>query len=104
MTTVSIGQLERARKNFSAILSRLASVGQSNVAKELGVAESTISRLKSEGDLEQFAKLLAAVGLKAVPVELRCYDPKDIDPLLQLARRHLAQVASAEQLAFDDPE
>ena len=94
---------ERARKNASVILQRLASAGQVNVAKALNVSEATISR-KKDGEIEEIAKFLAVLGLKAVPIEMRCYNAADIDPLLQLAKRHLQQITHASQLAFDDPE
>ncbi len=110
MTEAYIGITARARKNVSAILQRLAMLGQDTLAERLNVHESTISRMKTPtkdgkpSEIEEMALFLAAVGLKAVPLEMKCYDPKDIEPLLRLAQRHLAQVASADELAFDDPE
>lgn len=92
---------ERARKNLALILTRLSSVGQAEVAKSLEVSESLISKAKS-GDLELVAKILARCGIKCVPSHLRCYEPKQMEAILVLAKERLAQIESAEDLARDD--
>lgn len=92
---------ERARKNLALILTRLSSVGQANVAEALQVSESLISKAKS-GDLELFAKMLACVGIKCVPAHVRCYEPKQIEAVLALAKARLAQIESAEQLQWEE--
>ncbi len=74
----------RARKNATLILQRLASVGQAALAEALGVSESTISRWK-DGDLEKIALTLAVLGIKIVPLDYRCVDPRKLDALLALA-------------------
>ena len=93
---------ERARKNEQAILQRLSSVGQATVAAAVKVDESTISRMKGDGKLTQFAEILAELGLKVVPETMRVFDPKDIDALLHLAKRRMDQIVSAEELGLDD--
>lgn len=104
---------ERARKNLQMILQKLSSVGQETVAKALNLSVATISRMTAPRDvngrtrpseLEELATALAALGLKTVPVGVRCYNPDDIEPLFQLARRHLAQLKSIEELSDEDPE
>lgn len=92
---------ERARKNLQAIFQRLSSVGQAQLASTLNVSEATISRWKSE-QAEQCARALSALGLKVVPVDMRCFDPKKIDAILQLAKSHLAEIEKSEQLAWDE--
>lgn len=92
---------ERARKNLQAIFQRLSLVGQTNLANALSVSESTISRWKAE-QAEQCAKALGALGLKVVPVDMRCFDPKQIDAILQLAKSHLADIEHTDQLAWDE--
>lgn len=91
---------ERAKRNHTAILQRLASVGQASLAKDLGCSEATISRWKSE-QAEQCAKALATLGLKVVPIEMRCYPPKVIGAILELAKERLAEVEKPEELAWD---
>lgn len=93
---------ERARKNEQAVLHRLSSVGQATVAEAVRVDESTISRMKSDGKIQQFALILAELGLKVVPETMRVFDPKDIDALLHLAKRRMDQIVSAEELGLDD--
>jgi hypothetical protein len=73
MNPVSAQVTERARKNHTLILQRLASVGQSQLAQALGVSESAVSRMKDK-ELADLSKLLAVLGLKVVPLEMRCFD------------------------------
>ena len=59
--------------NESLILQALNSSNQRNVAEKLGVDASTLSRMKNDKksngltDIELFAGLLSAIGLKVVP-------------------------------------
>jgi|11_taG_2_1085331.scaffolds.fasta_scaffold46163_2 GTP:adenosylcobinamide-phosphate guanylyltransferase len=98
MKTLSQGGGGRARKFESLILQRLSSVGQCAVAKELDTSESTISRMKKDGDIERFSKLMEVLGLKVVPADMKCFNPKDIDAILHQAKNWLRHVESAEQL------
>ena len=50
------------------ILRRLQRHGQKPIADEIGMDESTLSRWKT-GQIEQFCKLLAALGLQLAPPE-----------------------------------
>lgn len=102
MGALSDDQASRARKNESAILKALASVGQRNLADALGIDESAISRLKSDGQVERFSTMLAVLGLKVVPTHMHCYEGKSIEALLTLAKERLAQIEQPEQLAWDD--
>lgn len=101
MKPVSASVNERSRKAHSLVLQRLASVGQGTVAEMIGTSESTISRFVNT-DLERSCQILAALGLKVVPIELRCYEPRKIAILMELARDHLNQLETVEQLSFDD--
>ena len=93
---------ERARKNFSAIYQRLSSVGQVNVAKALDISEPTMSRLAEQS--ERIARMLEALGLKVVPVEMKCYDPKVIQAILTLAQCQLGNATDVEKLQWEDHE
>lgn len=75
----------RTRKTLALILQGLARHGQKPVAEALGVSEATVSRMK-DADLERFARLLTAIGMKPVPVEAKCYDAAYIDHLRYFAR------------------
>jgi hypothetical protein len=100
MTPVSATVAERSRKFHSLVLQRVSSVGQIHIAEQLGVSEATVSRAINE-QLERACQVLASVGLKVVPVEMKCYEPRKIAILLELARDHLAQLDNVEQLSFD---
>ena len=82
---------ERARKNASTIINAMASAGQKVVADKLSIHESTISRMKSDGDLDRFAKLIAVCGLKVVPQEHQCMDSELYEAAMVFARRYISQ-------------
>ena len=87
------------------MLQRLASVGQGVVADAVGVDEATISRLKNPETkigLRALATMLDRLGLKVVPLEMKCFNPADINPYIQLAKRHMASVQDAAHLEWDD--
>jgi hypothetical protein len=81
-----------AQEIEAAILKRLASIGQANVARTCGLSETTVSRWK-DGDIRKVATTLAALGLKAVPRDVKCFQPEYIDALQMLARKALDQEA-----------
>ena len=76
-------------KNESTILQHLAKRGQHNVANQLNLDESTVSRMKDK--MDQFAGLLSICGLKVVPEELICYEQRYVDALRYMAKKHLAE-------------
>ena len=100
MPQLSQEQAASARKIERVILQSLASAGQKPVADAIGVDESTITRLK-EGKLTQLAQLLAVLGLKVVPSEMKCFDPATVGMLLELARARLNNIDRADELAWD---
>ncbi len=82
-----LGSEERTRKMTSLILRRLREPGtQTVLANALGVAESTISRLKSE-QLEHFCGLLAHLDLKIVPESDLSVDPRAFEFTTYIAGR-----------------
>lgn len=93
-------QIERARKNERIILMTLASAGQRPIADVLGIDESTVTRMK-EGQIERMSQMLAVLGLKVVPVDVKCFDPATVGMLLELARARLNNIDRADQLAWD---
>ncbi len=97
---LSPDQDARARKNYSYLMQKLASVGNLAVAEAVGVDESTISRMKPE-KFQEFARILAVLDLKVVPNEMKCFDEKEIGAILQLARSRMVDIESVEQLEWD---
>lgn len=71
----------RANRNLQAILHALAERSQVKVSELLGVSESTVSRT----DKGQIADFLAACGLKAVPLQMQCFDPEYVKALKVMA-------------------
>jgi hypothetical protein len=100
MPTLSPSITENARKNERVILQAFARVSQARIAEQMGVNDSTVSRFK-DGGLEHAAALLAACGLKVVPVEMQCFPREKVNALLTLARDHLQQIEHPEQLLWD---
>jgi len=93
--------VESTRKTVKCVLQALSGKPASSIALAMGVSEATISRLKNE-HLESFATLLAHLGLKVVPVEARCFDPRYIEALQTLAEAELARQKNPPQLEFDE--
>lgn len=99
MSESSDEQAARTRKNASAILQALASVGQAQVAQTLNVDEATVSRMKDRA--EQWGALLARCGLKVVPATMRCYRPEYVDALHFLAREQLDRMQNVPTLDWE---
>jgi transcriptional regulator with XRE-family HTH domain len=91
----------RSRKNESTILQALARVGQNEVARRMQVSDSTVSRFKN-GELLQWASFLAALGLKVVPEAMKCYDPKQIRAVFELAKARLNAIDEPQELAWGE--
>lgn len=100
MNPVSSTVAERARKFHALALQRMATLGQRQVAEELRVSEATMSRFVS-ADLERASHVLAILGLKVVPAEMKCYPKDQIDAIFTLARASMNRVADVEQLSFE---
>lgn len=83
----------RARKNVTAILQGLATIGQSEVATELKVSESTISRMKDK-DVPEMARFMALCGLKVIPDKFKCVDPAYLAGLEHFSRCWLEHVTA----------
>lgn len=81
---------ERSRENTTAILRALANTSQRHIADVIGVHESTVSKMVTDGSIEKTAHFLAAAGLRLVPASARMYDPEYIKSLQTLAARCLS--------------
>lgn len=94
----------KARK-FSVLLrKRLQDVGQQTVAHAVGVDVSVVSRMFSEGRVDQFCAVLEALDVKVVPQEFRCVRNADeLENLMFWAKKGMDSVKSAADL-FEDEE
>ena len=91
---------ERARKNVGAIFTGLSATGQSKVAEALGVADSTVSKMKDK-DIPEMARFLALCGLKVVPETYKCVDPGYLSAIVTLAQKHMAEL-NPQVLSWDE--
>lgn len=101
MQTSSRQQSERARKIEATILSALHRTGQVQVARAVGVCESKVSKWIA-GGLQDVAAYLDAAGLKVVPQSAKCFDQKQINAIMTLAKQHLSQMESTDQLEWEE--
>lgn len=92
--------IEKSRKYESLIFHRITHTGQVHIADALKTSDASVSRLKDK--LPELTKMLAFCGLKVVPQEFKCYDPKDIEPYIQLAKQHMRGLGGAEELQWSD--
>lgn len=99
-TQLSQEQAARARKNFVLIKQRIESVGNAPVALAVGCDESTICRMKPE-KFQQFAEILAVLGLKVVPSEMRCFNERDIEMFIHGSKRWMEHIQGVDQLEAD---
>lgn len=98
---------ELTRKNESGILHRIRMMKGVNVAKRLNTSEATVSRM-SDWEVTRMSQILAAMGLKAVPIELRCLPAAQMEmitknsEMFQAMVKALNQNPTIEQLSFED--
>lgn len=74
----------KAQRNNSMLLRCMAEVSQKRVAELIGVSETTLSNMKSD-NLERFAALVAACGLRLVACTDQTYDESAVSALKTLA-------------------
>lgn len=104
MSTVSGEVAEKARKYRSLVLQTIARVGQEPIGSAIGVSGSTVSRFTGEKEEEGMLRalsILAAAGLKVVPADMQCFPPRKVAILMELARDHLNQLETPDQLQWD---
>lgn len=92
---------DRALRFQSLVIESLNDTGHEAAAAALGVDKSTVNRLKNE-HLEKLCELLVFLDLKIVPADLKCFRAQDIDPYIQLAKRHMESIDGAEALAWGE--
>lgn len=96
---------EPSRKTLQAILRRLARMPLAEIASAIEKDESTASRLRSgEAKLtvEEFAKLLAAIGCKVVDQQKKCVDPEIFESLVHINMRAMRNEQTVRALLTDD--
>mgnify|MGYP000214462055 CR=1 FL=1 len=76
---------------------------QAAIAATMGVSDSTISRLLSD-HLDKLALVLAHAGLKVVPTEYQCVDPRTAQAMATLYEAALRKVGNHVELLWDEPD
>ena len=104
MGELSTSAIERSRNAHSRVLQAMKDPGiAGNVARVLGVSESTISRTKNE-KLEDAITLLYHLGFKVVPQSHVCVDRAMYESMTTIARRAMACEVTTNQLLWGEDE
>ena len=101
MSKLSNEQVAWSRNMQTQVLQALDRRGQADVASCIGVDSSTLSRLK-DCHLTNLCNLMASVGLKVVPLDMKCYNPAKVELLYQLARDNLVKSEQVDDFFHDD--
>lgn len=86
----------------SAMIAAMHRHGQIEIARSLGLSESTVSEMKGK-QIPLVAKLLAVCGLKVVERSKICVRPEEWALVTRIASRALANEEAAKQLLWEDP-
>lgn len=101
MSKLSPEQVAWSRNMQSQILQAIDKQGQSVVADCIGVDSSTVTRMK-DAHIERVCNLMAVVGLKVVPMHMKCYNEQKIDILFRLAKDNFQRLEEVDDFFHDD--
>ena len=91
---------DKARKAHSLLLQALAPIGTAtNIAREVGVSEATISRAKA--DSEAVIALLYRCGFKVVSNDYVCVKRDRYEAMATIAQAAMADEATARKLMWE---
>lgn len=91
---------DRAQKAHSLFLQRIGKVKAGDIAKLMEMTDGQLSEIKNK-KVEDALLLLAHLGLKVVPVEMRCMP---LDAFVFLTSMHKRVVEKAPALIWEDVE
>jgi len=106
--TLSQQQLAWSCNMQSQILTAIDTTGQEAVAGCIGIHPTAITKMKSpqsnakHSDIERICHILAVVGLKIVPADMKCYDAAKIDILFRLAKDNFQRLEEVDDFFHDD--
>lgn len=101
-------RLAWSRNMQSQILQAIDATGQQTVASCIGIDPTAITKMKSaqgtakHGDIERLCHILAVIGLKVVPADMKCYDASKIDILFRLAKDNFQRLEEVDDFFHDD--
>ena len=102
MNELSMSPQEKSRKIVSTILKAIEENGkQTALATAMGVADSTITRMKGEV-LDNFALMLAHSGLRVVPASHICVSPEMFHATTTIVQRAMADPDVARKLLREE--
>lgn len=108
MSKLSVELSASARNDVSRILQGLASNNQSDLAEQLKVDPSAISRFKNDKknngltEIETFCELLSCLGLKVVPKDYQSIDKERVAALLVMSKSWMNRIESVDDLFHDE--
>lgn len=98
---VSGSVVDASRKIETQILKALSTLGQVEIARLMETSESAVSRLK-DGQITTFSRLLAAAGLKVVPIQFKCIDPRVASAMMLLYESAMKRLENPVELLWGD--
>lgn len=108
MSKVSIEISASARNDASRVLHGLDSSNQKEIAEQLGVDPSTVTRMKTNkkdnglNEIEMFCELLSCLGLKIVPKEYQSIDKSRVEALLVMSKSWMNRIETVDDLFHDE--
>lgn len=108
MSKVLINISASARNDVSRVLQALATNNQSDLAEQLSVDPSTLSRMKTDKknngltEIEMFCELLSCLGLKVVPKDYQSIDKERVAALLVMSKSWMNRIESVDDLFHDE--
>ncbi|WP_334421013.1 transcriptional regulator [Acinetobacter soli] len=97
-----------ARNDVSRILHGLDSGNQKEIAEQLGVDPSTVTRMKTDrknnglSEIEMFCELLSCLGLKVVPKDYQSIDKERVAALLVMSKSWMNRIETVDDLFHDE--
>jgi len=108
VSKVSIELSASARNDASRILHGLDLSNQKEIAEQLGVDPSTVTRFKTDkknnglNEIEIFCELLSCLGLKVVPKEYQSIDKSRVEALLIMSKSWMSRIETVDDLFHDE--
>ena len=102
MSKVLINISASARNDVSRVLQALAANNQSELAEQLSVDPSTLSRMKTDKknngltEIELYCELLSCLGLKVVPKDYQSIDKERVAALLVMSKSWMNRIESVD--------
>lgn len=108
MNKLSIDLSASARNDVSRIMHGLDSGNQKEIAEQLKVDPSTITRPKKDNknnslnEIEMFFELLSLLGLKVVPKDYQSIDKERVAALLVMSKSWMNRIETVDDLFHDE--